>query len=75
MRKYIEIYDGESKIGFVETESEFPNESVFELIDVTIKEKKVVIFHILDMDYGIIIPTHIAETIKRINQEVRNGDR
>lgn len=70
MNGYIEIYDDSNMIGLVETKNEFPDDSVIELIDVTIIDKKATVMHILDMDYGIIIPDHIAEEIhKTINDQ------
>lgn len=72
-KHYIEIFDGHNMIGVVETDNEFPGESVIELIDATIKGEKVVILHLMDMDYGMIIPNHIADDMKDIiRRESRN---
>jgi len=64
--KEIPIYDKGKLICSVVTDIDHSKDSMMCLLTVNYKSKKYDVLHILDMDYGIIIPNHIAVKMNKI---------
>jgi hypothetical protein len=72
---YIDIYDAGEKLGVVKTESNFKGEAVMELINGSFGVEQVKILHVRDMNYGIIIPNHIAKVMIDVCEEFEKGNK
>jgi len=67
------IYEAGKLIGQTETDSIFKNDAVAELIKVTIEGKQVTVLHVKDMNYGIIIPDHVATIMYDVCEDSNKG--
>jgi hypothetical protein len=67
VKRSIEIFDNGKIVGLVEINTEFGDDSLMELINGTINDKPVTVLHVRDMDYGMVIPEHIAE---KLNEQI-----
>ena len=66
MSRKILVFDAGECVGQVEIEdpcSDHANVMVMAIIKATINGKELDVLYILDMDYGIVIPEHVAKTI------------
>jgi hypothetical protein len=59
----INLFDAGKYIGIVKSDTTMNDSSLMEILNVTINGKDVDVLHLRDMDYGIIIPKHIANLI------------
>jgi len=67
MTKYILIFDHGEQVGFEKIESNVKGDIVTEVVKADINGQEVDVLHLLDMDYGIIIPAHIADKLRGID--------
>jgi hypothetical protein len=64
MSRDILVFDAGDFVGKVEIEDpDSDNSNIMAIVKANLDGKEVDVLYILDMDYGIVIPEHIAKTI------------
>jgi hypothetical protein len=74
MERKILIYDKGKLLGSVEDNEDIPQDTILCLFDTTLNGKHLEVLHVLDMDYGIVMPAHIAKKMNAILLEKEGSD-
>jgi hypothetical protein len=64
MKKCILIFDKGEQVGFEKIDSIAPENDSIEVVKAFINLEYIDVLYVRDMDYGIVIPKHIADKIR-----------
>jgi hypothetical protein len=73
MEKYILIFDKGEQVGIEKIDSIIEKEDVqMEVLKAFVKGEEVDVLHVKDLDYGIVIPRHVADRLRELVNDI-NG--